>query len=67
MNLNDYKAQYDSLTTKRNLTGTEALKAVEQDGYALQYVQNQTPEICLKAVEQDGYALKYVNADMFTQ
>ena len=36
------------------------LKAVEQDGYALRYVKEQTEAVCLKAVEQDGYALQYV-------
>jgi len=38
----------------------DALKAVEQNGYALQYVKDQTEAVCLKAVEQDGYALRYV-------
>ena len=36
------------------------LEAVEADGYALQYVKEQTEAICLKAVEADGYALRYV-------
>ena len=36
------------------------LEAVKQDGWALQYVKEQTPEICLEAVKQDGYALRYV-------
>jgi hypothetical protein len=36
------------------------LKAVESDGYALQYVKDQTEAVCLKAVESDGYALQYV-------
>jgi len=36
------------------------LAAVEQDGYALRYVKEQTEAICLKAVEQDGDALRYV-------
>ena len=36
------------------------LKAVEQDGYSLRYVKEQTEAICLKAVEQDGYSLQYV-------
>ena len=37
-----------------------ALKAVERNGYALQYVKDQTEAVCLKAVESDGYALRYV-------
>ena len=42
------------------LTVEAALKAVEQDGYALRYVKDQTEAVCLKAVEQDSYALQYV-------
>jgi hypothetical protein len=42
------------------LTAEEALKAVEQNGYALRYVKDQTEAVCLKAVEQNGYALQYV-------
>ena len=36
------------------------LKAVENDGYALQYVKEQSEAVCLKAVENDGDALRYV-------
>ena len=36
------------------------LAAVKQDGFALQYVKEQTAAICLAAVKQDGYALEYV-------
>jgi hypothetical protein len=36
------------------------IKAVEQDGMALQYIKNQTETICIKAVKHDGMALKYV-------
>ena len=36
------------------------LAAVQQNGDALQYVQNQTPEICLAAVKENGNALLYV-------
>ena len=42
------------------LTVKAALKAVESDGYALQYVKDQTEAVCLKAVESDGDALQYV-------
>jgi hypothetical protein len=45
--------------------GDKALKAVENDGYALQYVKEQTGAICLKAVENKGYALKYVDKNIF--
>jgi hypothetical protein len=36
------------------------LKAVENDGDALQYVKDQTEPVCLKAVERNGDALRYV-------
>ena len=39
---------------------SHCLKAVEEDGDALQYVKDQTEGICLKAVERNGYALQYV-------
>ena len=42
------------------LTTEAALKAVEKNGYALQYVRDQTEAVCLKAVEETGYALQYV-------
>jgi len=47
---------------------SEALKAVEQDGLALLYVQNQTEAICIKAVEENGDALRYVrDRDLFNK
>ena len=62
MNMN-----YEELVTKRNnIIGfnpdniNECLEAVKQNGFALQYVKEQTPEICLKAVKQYSYNLKYV-------
>ena len=61
MKLQDYKAQYEALTTKNNLKGEEAMKAVKQNGYALLYVHTQTKAICLEAVKQDGNALAYVH------
>ena len=36
------------------------LYKVKQDGYALKYIEEQTPEICLAGVQNTGYALKYV-------
>jgi hypothetical protein len=41
-------------------TGDDAIQAVEQNGYALQYIKDQTEDVCLKAVEQNGDALRYV-------
>ena len=50
------------------LTTEEALKAVERNGYALQYVRDQTEAVCLKAVEANGYALQYVkDQSMFSK
>jgi hypothetical protein len=34
------------------------LAAVQQDGWALQDIKEQTPEICMAAVREDGYALQ---------
>jgi len=36
------------------------LAAVQQDGWALEYIKEQTPEICLAAVQQTWRALRYV-------
>ena len=55
--LNRLNAKEEDITT---YSGADALKAVERNGYALQYVKDQTPDICLKAVEVDGDALRYV-------
>ena len=38
----------------------EAMKAVENNGYALRYVKDQTEAVCMKAVENNGDALRYV-------
>jgi hypothetical protein len=37
------------------------MEAVKQDGLALQYVKNQTPEICAAAIENFPEARQYVN------
>ena len=36
------------------------LAAVRQNGFSLNYVEEQTLEICLAAVRQNGLALQYV-------
>ena len=36
----------------------ECLEAVKQDGWALQYVKEQTEDICLEAVKQNGCTLQ---------
>ena len=36
------------------------LEAVKADGFALKYVEHQTPELCLEAVKEFGMALQFV-------
>ena len=60
-----YKKEYLSLPCKTNLKDEEALAVVKQNGYALQYVREQTKAICLAAVKQAGDALRYVEEQMF--
>ncbi|MDR1984220.1 MAG: DUF4116 domain-containing protein [Prevotellaceae bacterium] len=36
------------------------IAAVKENGLALEFVKEQTPEICMEAVKQNGWALKYV-------
>ena len=43
-----------------NIPSNEALEAVKKNGYALQYVKDQTKDICLEAVKRNGYALRHV-------
>ena len=38
--LQDYKKEYDALLNKCNLAGNEAMEAVKQNGYALQFVNS---------------------------
>ena len=47
--------KYQAITNEQ-----DALKAVERNSYALQYVKEQTEAVCLKAVERNSYALRYV-------
>ena len=43
----------------------DALEAVKCNGYALQYVKEQTEAVCLEAVKRNGYALRYVDKNIF--
>ena len=36
------------------------LEAMKQNGLALGYIKNQTPELCMVAVKENGLALEYV-------
>jgi hypothetical protein len=38
---------------------------VKRNGYALQYVKDQTEAMCIEAVKRNGYALQYVNQFIF--
>ena len=61
--LNRYKKLFSLLNLKqlKNQSYKDiTLENIKQDGDALKYVKNQTPELCLAAVQQDGDALKYV-------
>ena len=44
----------------KELESMNYMEMVRQDGMALQYVKEQTPEICMEAVKQNGWALEYV-------
>ena len=39
-------------------TNQKDLEAVKQNGYAIEYIKEQTPEICRAAMEQDSSALR---------
>lgn len=66
MKLNEF-LKLNNLSENNIITysGKKALEAVKQDGYALQYVKDQTQDICIEAVKQDGYALRYVDKSIF--
>lgn len=38
----------------------ECLEAVKQDGYAIKYIKEQTPEICQAALDQNDTAILFV-------
>jgi len=44
----------------RYFTREAAIQAVQQNGFALRFVKNQTDEICRLAVQEDGIALQFV-------
>ena len=43
-----------------NDSNKKDLEAVKKNGWFLEYVKNQTPEICMAAVKQNGEALEFV-------
>ena len=63
--LQSYWERYKSLSVAKRLSGDEAERAVKRNGYALQYVSQQTEAVCLEAVKQNGDALQYVDVSMF--
>ena len=42
-------------------TEAEQLAAVEQNGFAIQYIKNPSEQMQLAAVKQDGWAIRYIN------
>jgi len=59
---------YKEFIKKAGLEGNQGsadLDAVKQNGRALEYVKDQTPEICLAAVKQGSGALAYVDKSIF--
>ena len=58
----ELKRVHDNPNRIRHIKQTNklCLIAVQGNGFALKYVQNQTPEICLAAVKQYGMALHFV-------
>ena len=42
------------------LTESELLQSVKQNGRSLQFIKDQTEELCLEAVKQNGMALRFV-------
>ena len=65
LTLKSLEANWKRLSVKKTLSGNDALEAVKQDGYALQYVKEQTEAVCLEAVKQDVAALRYVEEQIF--
>ena len=43
-------------------TEAEQLAAVEQNGFAIQYIKNPSEQMQLAAVKQDGWAIRYINS-----
>ncbi|MCC0726694.1 DUF4116 domain-containing protein [Clostridioides sp. ZZV14-6045] len=52
--------KFDELNLTKEQLYNLSLIAVKQNGLALQFVKEQTPEICIKAVRDDGRALQFV-------
>ena len=64
---NKFKADKIILSERQEIGNLEewkdvcyCLEAVRRNGFALEYVRKQTPEICLAAVKEGGLALQYV-------
>jgi len=49
-----------NIVEEKKKTKKEIVETLKQDGYALQFIEEQTPELCMIAVKQDGRALEYV-------
>ena len=58
--LSYYKKAWLKLSIKKELSGENALAAVQKNGYVLQYVHNPSEAVALAAVKRNGDALRYV-------
>ncbi len=58
----ELKRVHDNPNRIRHIKQTNklCLIAVQGNGFALKYVQNQTQKMCLVAVQQNGAALQFV-------
>ena len=58
----DSKVACNSITLLKEITRLKSTirAAVKQDGWALQFVKEQTPDLCIAAVKKDGHALQFV-------
>jgi hypothetical protein len=59
---------YHRTPTQHFLTYELYLKAVKNDGHAIQFIPNDllTYEICIEAVKNDGYAIQFIPNDLLT-
>ena len=55
-----YDSDEGPLSVMREEQIQKDLEMVQQEGWALEYVKEQTPEICMAAVQRNAYALLYV-------
>lgn len=57
---------FNTIISKREKPAND-LEAVKQNGRALEYVREQTPELCMEAVKQNGRALRFVQTEFISE